>query len=192
MPLLCIILLSSSCMTTDSLSSSGQRPIVTNKKAVIGAYCEVAIPPEEVKIVIKTETKGSKTPDSEDGKVYYFFLAHSSSHPAIPFEFKNQDEWYLVISEDPETQEKMKKMTPMETGLMAVAEIPPLTEFYQTIVSQLPESLRSRVQDLNLYKIYRSFGYQILPKAAPRDVAPNYNSSPNSNNAPKKSTPGAR
>jgi hypothetical protein len=162
--MLSIVSLFFSCTGPRQVSSNSNLPLITtDKKTVIGAYCEVAIPPEEVKITIKTDAKSGKAV-SDEGDVYYFFLAHISKHPAIPFPFTSTDEWYLVISKDPKTQTDLKKMTPMQTGLLAVAEIPPLTEFYQALILQLPESMKSRLQALNLYKIYQCFGYVVVDK----------------------------
>jgi len=143
------VMLGCGCNTTYPVTES------PTKKNVEGAYAEVAVPPEEVKI---------QWQEGDQSKTFWFFLGRKTNHSSIYPSTSNNDEWYLIVSEDATTQTKLKGMNENQTAIFAVALIPPLTEFYDAIREKIPEPLKSRVTALNLYKIYRSFGAQVVAK----------------------------
>jgi hypothetical protein len=159
-----------SCTTQRESIDLSSKP----RKEVTGAFCQLVMPPVQVTLEAGGSTK----------KTFYYFLGKNSCHSFLEQRVNDKCEevkWYLCVTEDAEIFNILSKLTPEQVGLLTVAEIPPLTNYYDEVIKNSPSELKQKLEDMNGYRVYQIFGKMV----APRQLAGAEYKAPNSSRNPQ-------
>ena len=171
-----------SCTTQRESIDLSSKP----RKEVAGAFCQLVMPPVQVTLDSVGSTK----------KTFYYFLGKNSCHSFLEQRVNDKCEevkWYLCVTEDAEIFNILSKLTPEQVGLLTVAEIPPLTNYYDEVIKNSPSELKKKFEDMNGYRVYQIFGKMVAPRelSGSNNIAPARSSTPTQTQpqAPKKNLP---